>query len=49
VVIVFIGTVRDTKNIYDLIKRYPKTSKVEILEVTDTKAVIEFVKILKIK
>jgi len=49
VVIVFIGRIRDTKKIYDLIKRYPKTFKVEILDVTDTKAVNKFVKILKIK
>lgn len=38
-----IGTVRDTKKIDDLIKRYPETFKVEILDVTDTKAVHEIV------
>lgn len=38
-----IGTVRDTKKIDDLIKRYPETFKVEILDVTDTKAVHEMV------
>jgi len=38
-----IGTVRDTQKIDDLIKRYPQTFNVEILDVTDTKAVREVV------
>jgi len=38
-----VGTVRDTDKVRDLVERYPAAFRAEVLDVTDTPAIREFV------